>query len=407
MKILVSAFSFSPNRGSEPGVGWNWSKLMTDLGHDVTVITTDEFKQNVVEELAQSPNPLMRVIFIDRPEKVKKKSVYHWNSYFQRESYRFLKKYVQSHSFDCAWFLTMGNAFLPTRLYKLGLPYIYGPIAAGEQVYPAIYHSWGIRDRLPHVAKNGMIHLFWFMPNVRSNAKKASAILTRTPDTTRLFPNKIQRKCVLAPETFFPKEDVDAIVQNATPKGDKDFTFFYDGRLISLKGLDIAIKAFLNALPLMPNAKFVIVGGGPKEQELKWLCKDESAVIFKGKMPRNETLKLLGQSDCFLFPSLREGCAWSLAEAMSMKKPIICIDGNGVGMLTSNDCAIRVHADKKTKSSDLVKEFEEAMKRMYCLSETERERLGGSGYQRILVSFSTESAANIITKALETLLKRG
>lgn len=405
MKILVSAFSFCPHRGSEPGVGWNWSKLMTDLGHEVTVVTTDEFKQIIENEQKQNPNPLMRVVFVDLPASVKKKTVYAWNYYFQRVSYEILKKLVKNEDFDCAWFLTMGNAFLPTRVYKLNVPYIYGPIAAGERVYPAIYRTWAFKDRLPHAVKNLLVKVFWAIPNVRRNAKKASVILARTPDTMALFPSKIQKKCVLAPETFFLKEDIVAIERYLRLKQTRDFVFFYDGRLIPLKGLDIAIKAYKEARPKMPNAKFVIVGDGPDESRLMSLSKEEPSIVFMGRMPREKTLELLGQADCFLFPSLKEGCAWSLAEAMSLQKPIICIDGNGVGMLTSDTCAVRVHVGKESCPSNLVRDFERSIMTVYEMEAKEREKLGARGRGRILSNFSVQSAAAVITTALNGLDK--
>ena len=38
-KILLSAYACEPNRGSEPGVGWNWALQLNKLGYDIKVVT--------------------------------------------------------------------------------------------------------------------------------------------------------------------------------------------------------------------------------------------------------------------------------------------------------------------------------------------------------------------------------
>src|ERR1700691_1829817 len=46
-KILVSAYSCSPNAGSEPGIGWNWAQSIAADGHAVTVITRAINRANI------------------------------------------------------------------------------------------------------------------------------------------------------------------------------------------------------------------------------------------------------------------------------------------------------------------------------------------------------------------------
>ena len=39
MRILVSAYSCEPNRGSEPGIGWEWCYQFASLGNETWAIT--------------------------------------------------------------------------------------------------------------------------------------------------------------------------------------------------------------------------------------------------------------------------------------------------------------------------------------------------------------------------------
>ena len=46
MRVLLSAFACAPNRGSEPGVGWNWA-LALAKNNDVTVLTREENRREI------------------------------------------------------------------------------------------------------------------------------------------------------------------------------------------------------------------------------------------------------------------------------------------------------------------------------------------------------------------------
>ena len=51
MKILISAYACEPNKGSEPGIGWNWMINLVKKGHSVTVITRKNNKKIILKTL--------------------------------------------------------------------------------------------------------------------------------------------------------------------------------------------------------------------------------------------------------------------------------------------------------------------------------------------------------------------
>ena len=51
MKILVSAYSCEPNKGSESEVGWRWSLKLAEKGHKVFVVTRKNNKKNIQKYL--------------------------------------------------------------------------------------------------------------------------------------------------------------------------------------------------------------------------------------------------------------------------------------------------------------------------------------------------------------------
>ena len=47
LKILLSAYACEPNKGSEPEVGWKWATTLSELGHEVYVITRSNNKETI------------------------------------------------------------------------------------------------------------------------------------------------------------------------------------------------------------------------------------------------------------------------------------------------------------------------------------------------------------------------
>ena len=55
MNILISAYACEPNKGSEPGVGWNWA-IELSKHHNVWVITRDNNKSTIESYIKENPS---------------------------------------------------------------------------------------------------------------------------------------------------------------------------------------------------------------------------------------------------------------------------------------------------------------------------------------------------------------
>ena len=53
LKILISAYACEPDKGSEPGVGWNWAKQISRF-HEVWVITRKNNRPSIEKELEEN-----------------------------------------------------------------------------------------------------------------------------------------------------------------------------------------------------------------------------------------------------------------------------------------------------------------------------------------------------------------
>ena len=54
LKVLVNAYSCSPNKGSEPGVGWNWCVNLANHC-ELFIITEGHWKENIESVLPSIP----------------------------------------------------------------------------------------------------------------------------------------------------------------------------------------------------------------------------------------------------------------------------------------------------------------------------------------------------------------
>lgn len=104
------------------------------------------------------------------------------------------------------------------------------------------------------------------------------------------------------------------------------------GRLTGQKNLENLIRGCALA-----QRGLVLVGKGPKEQELRALAAELGvAVTFAGQMQNDELARMLRQHAIFAIPSLHEGLPKALIEAMACG--LICIGSNipGVTDLITN-----------------------------------------------------------------------
>ena len=102
------------------------------------------------------------------------------------------------------------------------------------------------------------------------------------------------------------------------------------GRLSQQKGFEYFLAAVPNIISHMDNVRFVIIGSGEKEKELKTICKKiniEKYVVFLGY--RSDIQNLMSQMDLIVLSSLWEGFPLTPIEAFSVGKTIVAtaVDG--------------------------------------------------------------------------------
>jgi glycosyltransferase involved in cell wall biosynthesis len=103
------------------------------------------------------------------------------------------------------------------------------------------------------------------------------------------------------------------------------------GRLVYQKGLSYFLKAAELVYSVKKQVRFVIIGHGPEETNLKHLAESlgiSHVCMFPGL--RFDIARLLSTFDVFVLPSVLEGLPRTIIEAMAMKRPIVATNIDGV-----------------------------------------------------------------------------
>ena len=200
---------------------------------------------------------------------------------------------------------------------------------------------------------------------------------------------------------FFKTKDVVIDKLNSQIKSD-DFVFLLLGRLIKVKGVDVAIKAFGQLK--YPLAKFLIVGDGPELINLKKLVKKmflEEKVFFlpKTSMPEN----YFSISDAFLMTSSYESFGQTILEAMSSELPVVGFKSDGVYIKTATDEIIEDNINGFLCNYS-IENLASAMNKIASLSIIERHRMGERSRCKIENEYSWKFFCNSILE-LELIKK--
>jgi glycosyltransferase involved in cell wall biosynthesis len=137
------------------------------------------------------------------------------------------------------------------------------------------------------------------------------------------------------------------------PKGSPKKIILFVGRLMKEKGVSTLIKASAIVKRKHPDYKFVVVGGGYLEKQLKELAaKINPSVVFTGKVSDRELLSWYQSASIFVLPSELELQGIVLLEAMSCGVSTIASDSelSAAGELANY---VFKHGDKKELAKEI------------------------------------------------------
>lgn len=125
---------------------------------------------------------------------------------------------------------------------------------------------------------------------------------------------------------------------------DDAMVVLYVGRIAKEKGLEHALRAMQQLASEAPAVRFVVVGDGPYEAEMRSAA--PPGVVFTGRLSGVPLSTAYASSDVFLFPSVTDTFGNVLLEAMASGLVVVSADAGNTRELIGTDRGVIVAAEQ-------------------------------------------------------------
>jgi glycosyltransferase involved in cell wall biosynthesis len=351
MRVLLSAYSARAGHGSEPGTGWGWARHLAEAGHDVTLLTHARNEADNRAWLGRHPLPnlAMECVPSSRPVRALRAAVPSDRAgrvieyvAWRRPALRRARRLHRDAAFDVVHHATYGSIVPGSPMWRLGVPFVFGPLGSGQRVPSgarALFgHAW-YWERL----RNGIIAATGRRLNpLAATAVRHAATVVATNDATLQVARGLGARHVeLMCDTGIAAELLAG--PRRRPRGQPRHRVVWVSRLTPRKGLRLAVDAIAQAAREI-DVELHIVGDGPQRADLaRWVTElgISDRTRHHGRLPWRKVMDLYASCDALLFTSVQETFGSQLVEAAAFGLPIVAVDLHGAASVLPADAALK------------------------------------------------------------------
>ncbi|MBE5962356.1 MAG: glycosyltransferase family 4 protein [Lachnospiraceae bacterium] len=406
MNLLLSAYACRPTMGSEPAVGWSWVLELSKY-HHLWVLTNGTNEKDIEEYKKKNPKQLQNVEFIyihfnskyifwyKEWERFERLYYFLW----QRRALRISQRLSKQIKFDYVQHLTYVSFVLPTYLYKLKIPFIYGPISGGENIPKAIKYPMSMKDRGIEAVRKLSQSISIQSVRTRRAFKNAKWIIAVTDETRQQIPFQYQEKVKIVQaiginsDFFSPNPQCESKC--------KPLKILMAGRMLYWKGFNLGMEAAVQALDEGADIQLTVLGEGEKSiiENLKQMAGEylNRKIHFISRVKYEDMKQFYDQFGLLLNCSLRDSGCLVVMEGMSRGLPVICVDTGGPKVNTTAECAIKI---EPMAYRELVTKLKEAIIDLYKYPER-RTAMSKASYDHAIRYFDIENKVKEFQKYYE------
>jgi len=366
-RVLYLAYACAPGWGSEPGIGWNRAVEMAKYC-DVWVVCDEESCRTWIEDYFDThpANPHLHFVYVPRQRSEQwlfrlPGGFYAAYHLWHHRAYRVACQLHAEVGFDLTHQVTFGGYREPSHLWKLDVPFVWGPVG-GTQNYPwQFLLGAGAIGSAKEILRN-LINLtqLRFSSRVRKAARAAAAVFASNSTGVEDLKRSTGVETILLTDVGIEQEACPAspVTRQAGP-----LRILWSGVLETRKALELLIEA----IALMPEdveCEVRILGEGSAKTRWQRLATQrgvDSQFRWSGQLPRDEAVACLKESDVFVFTSLRDTTGTVLVEAMASGTPIVCVDHQGATDIIEENYGFKV---PPTNRRDVARRISEILTRV-------------------------------------------
>jgi glycosyltransferase involved in cell wall biosynthesis len=381
VRVLLIGHGCCPGMGSEPGLTWNWAWHLS-RDHQMCVVAHPWSKPIVEDYLAKHPNPSLRFCWVKPPDlvdpwdpKLGEKWLRLHYLLWQQAVLRKAKELHRSQPFDLIHHVGWGTVSAPPLLWRLGAPFIWGPIGGG-QAAPSAFRTYFGNRWGQELLRKGRLKILGASPRLSNAAKNSAIVLTTNGETARQVTRAGARRTLPFLDNGLATEFMPAAPQPRT--AGKTLRLLWAGRLEYRKALPLALEAIAQ----LPDAQveLLIAGDGPQrkvwEQRAAQLGLG-AKVRFLGMVNYREMPGFFRSADAFIFTSLRDAFGSVVLEAMAHALPVITLDHQGVGHFLPLTASFKAPV---TTPAETIPALADAIRRLGTSFDL-RQNMGLAAYQ--------------------------
>lgn len=351
MKVLLVGHGCAPNRGSEPGVTWNWAINLAEKAK-VWVITHEFFRPAIEEYVAEHPVDSLHFAYVGRvgwwdPLRLPSQRFIRFHYMFwQRRVLELARELDGIVDFDLIHHISWGTVSAPPLLWKLRKPFIWGPVGGGQTAPFRMISCYG--TKIPtEFLRTLRINMLPFLPAVRQAVASTTTIFAGNPETASVLRRAGAGSVLLFHNVGVPQSILTQPLEVRSVVG--PFIVLWVGGMIATKGISLCLR--VAHATKSTDVRFIVVGDGPQAGASRRLARRlrlNDRVEFKGQLPWRQVQTLFRSAHVCLLTSIRDTFPTSTMEALAGGTPVICIDQHGVGAHLPESATVKVPVGRPT-----------------------------------------------------------
>jgi glycosyltransferase involved in cell wall biosynthesis len=264
----------------------------------------------------------------------------------------------QAVKFDLVHHVNYATWRVASPLWKLGIPFIFGPIGGNEQFPPRLFPILSLSAAGFELLRMLSNTTSRFSLSVRACMRHASHILASNSETESLVKRLrgSSEGVSRLTQAFYSAERIQAFTRHATlrdPTG--PLRLFAGGYLEGRKGVALAIHALARAKAKGVSFRYRVGDHGPELSHLKKLAQQhglQEEITFGYLPSAEEYRKELGATHVYLLPSLRDSAGATLMEAMLAGCVPVVADCGGPGHIVTAECGYKIPVSSRERMID-------------------------------------------------------